>query len=263
MKKKTPQNLRNSYEKTYVDSDKISQLLNLEPKITPADSDIITTLLTTGNEDDFQTFKKIITNEKIVFNSWFIANNFDISLLKNYCNNFEFKIQLALAEDPDVKLPPEIIKLIGETSSAQLALSRFFDLEENDKNLRELFDMIITESSDTGLGYFSFEDNSRNLLGGGALIPIIEDEEQTKTKKVDLALHIIDQNRGIGNLCLNMLFKKAFEEFNIDEIWSRSAKKDSEIINFMCKHGMIIKNDKKNRTQFYFIDKIMWEVLKN
>ncbi|NBV06562.1 MAG: hypothetical protein EBS06_04925 [Proteobacteria bacterium] len=272
MNKKTTKNLSNSYYKTPINSDEILELLesDSESEIPIKDHDIVMTLLDRNNEDDFLVFKKIITNEKVIFNSWLIANSFEIPLLKNYCNNFQLKIQLTLAEDPDVKLPAEIIKVISKYSSTQLALNRFFDLEENDKKLRELFKMITENSNNSKLGYFKFEDTSKNLLGGGALIHIAKKDEQTTskvinktTKKVDLILHIIDQNRGIGDLALKRFFKIAFEESDIDEIWSRSAKEDLEITNFMCKHGMTIKDDEESGAQFYFIDKKMWEAMKN
>ena len=53
MSKKTAKNLRTSNKKSLVDSDKILSLLAYESKIKFTDSDIITTLITGNNEDDF------------------------------------------------------------------------------------------------------------------------------------------------------------------------------------------------------------------
>ena len=111
-----------------------------------------------------------------------------------------------------------------------------------------------------GLGYFVFESNSNRLLGGGALVII--DDETTLDKKADLALHILEQHRGIRNLCLQKLFKIGFEEKNIDEIWNRPAKENIDVANFMSKHGLIIKEDRRSREEFYFINKSIYESLK-
>ncbi len=260
MIRKTGKTLRSINKKASIDPNQYLQPSDPESdrhQIT--DSEIITTPLLLSDDEHFQTFKTIITNEKIVFSSWFIASHFDMTMLKNYCNNFELKIHLTLSEDPDVRLPEEIVRLIGKYSSTQLALNRFFGFEENIKILKELYEIIITDSEETGFGYFKFEDQSKNLLGGGALV-LVEDEESLN-HKIDLALHILNQNHGIGSICLEKLFKKAFEECDVDEIWSRSAKKDLEITNFMCKHGMIIKDDEKSGEQFYFMDKKMYEAL--
>lgn len=223
------------------------------------ESDITVRLLSENDEEHYQIFKKIITNENVIFNSWFIANNFDMSALKNYCDSFEMKITLTLSDDPDVKLPEEIMKQVSNKSSMQLAIDRFFGFEEQDKNLKELYQIITLNSEETGLGYFIFEDQSKKVLGGGALVII--NDETTLDKKVDLALHILEQHRGIGNLCLQKLFQIAFEEKSVDEIWNRPAKENITVANFMGKHGMIIKTDNKSSEEFYFINKSIYESL--
>lgn len=228
------------------DSDQISS--NIEIKIT----------LLRNSEEDFKIFKNIITNKDVIFNSWFISSSFDITMIKNYCDNFDLKINLALMDDPDVKLPSEIMKLIGKQSSTQLALNRFFDLEENLKTLKELYQVIINDSANTGLGYFKFEDKSNNLLGGGALI-LIEDDSNNSIKKCDLAIHILNQHHGIGDICLRNLFHKSFVDHDISEIYSRSARDALEITNFMCKHGMSLIDDEQSGDIVYFINKKMWE----
>lgn len=196
----------------------------------------------------------------MIFNSWFIASRFDMSALKNYCDTFELKITLTLSDDPDVKLPEEIMKQVTKKSSMQLAIDRFFSFEEQEKILRELYQIITSDSEKTGLGYFVFQNKSEVILGGGALVII--DDETTLDKKVDLALHILEQHRGIGNLCLEKLFQIAFEEKDVDEIWSRPAKEDIGVANFMSKHGLVIKEDRRSREEFYFINKGIYESLK-
>lgn len=264
MDKNNKKTLRSSKVKTVVNpsTKRYESAANEEQKEEKLsnESDLITTLLSGSNEEHYKIFKKIITDENIIFNSWFIASRFDMSALKNYCDTFELKITLTLSDDPDVKLPDETMKQVSKKSSIQLAIDRFFSFEEQDKNLRELYQIITSDSDKTGLGYFVFESNSNRLLGGGALV--IVDDETTLDKKADLALHILEQHRGIGNLCLQKLFKIGFEEKNIDEIWNRPAKENIDVANFMSKHGLIIKEDRRSREEFYFINKSIYESLK-
>lgn len=97
-------------------------------------------------------------------------------------------------------------------------------------------------------------------MDGGALVNI--DDETTLEKRVDLALHILEQHQGIGNLCLQKLFNIAFEEKDVHEIWNMPAKENIDVANFMSKHGMIIKADRKSGEEFYFINKSIYESLK-
>ncbi len=261
MDKKNKNNLRNSEIKTTTDHSFKTQTHSIfeDDQIkSPLTASDLNLRLLSGNDDDYAIFKQIITDKDVVFNSWFIASRFDMSALKNYCDSFELKINLTLSDDPDVKLPEEIISQIAKKSSTQLAIDRFFNLEGRDKILKELYKIITRNSDKTGLGYFIFEDTAKNLLGGGALV-IIDEEE--KVKKFDLALHTLEQHRGIGNLCLQKLFKIAFEEKNADEIWVRPARESIKIASFMSKHGMIIKEDKKSGEEFYFINKDIYESL--
>lgn len=227
-----------------------------EKRIVIPDNEIKATPLVASNREHFEIFKRIITDEKIVFNSWFIANNFNMSLLKNYCDNFDLKLQLCLADDPDIHLPDEVLHSIGKYSSIQLALNRFFSFEENEETLRNLYKEISAASSEDDFGYFKFENSFHNLLGGGALIL----DKNSHIKKANLALHILNQHHGIGDVCLRNLFKKAFDENGVDEIWSKSAEEDLEIFSFMSKHGMMIK-DNEDGDWFYFIDKKIYRSL--
>ncbi len=262
MDKKDKKTLRTSKSKTILNpSSKRYELEEEKENKKPVTkSDLIATLLSENNDEHYQIFKRIITDENVIFNSWFIASRFDMSALRNYCDSFELKITLTLSDDPDVKLPEETMKQVTKKSSMQLAIDRFFSFEEQEKTLKELYQIITSDSEKTGLGYFVFQNNSGAALGGGALVII--DDETTLDKKVDLALHILEQHRGIGNLCLEKLFQIAFEEKGVDEIWSRPAKEDIGVANFMSKHGLIIKEDRRSREEFYFINKSIYESLK-
>lgn len=261
MEKKNKKTLRSSKVRTVVNpSAKSCETVIEKKEIFVKESDLTAILLSENNDEHYQVFKKIITNENVIFNSWFIASRFDMSALKNYCDTFELKITLTLSEDPDVKLPEEIMKQVIEESPTQLAIDRFFSFEEREKILRELYQIITSDSEETGLGYFVFQNQSNVVLGGGALVVI--SDETTLDKKLDLALHVLKPHHGIGNLCLQKLFKIAFEEKGVDEIWSRPAKEDIGVANFMSKHGMIIKMDKESREEFYFINKSIYESLK-
>jgi len=248
----------NFNKKQYLNS--LSQVDDDFEKLQKVSASNIKFTLLTDSEEDFSTFRDIITNKNVIFNSWLIQNSFDMTMIKNYCDNFDLKINLTLMDDPDLKLPQEIMELVGKYSSIRLALKRFFDIEENLKVLKELYHIIIKCSGNTELGYFKFEDQNNNLLGGGALIPV-ESESNGKILKVDLAIHVLNQRQGIGDICLNKMFHKAFAEYGINEIRSRSAKDDIGVTNFMCKHGMTLKSDDEDEELFYFIDKKMWESL--
>ncbi len=262
MDKKDKKTLRTSKSKTILNpSSKRYELEEEKENKKPVTkSDLIATLLSENNDEHYQIFKRIITDENVIFNSWFIASRFDMSALRNYCDSFELKITLTLSDDPDVKLPEETMKQVTKKSSMQLAIDRFFSFEEQEKTLKELYQIITSDSEKTGLGYFVFQNNSGAALGGGALVII--DDETTLDKKVDLALHILEQHRGIGNLCLEKLFQIAFKEKGVDEICSRPAKEDIGVANFMSKHGLIIKEDRRSREEFYFINKSIYESLK-
>lgn len=233
--------------------DPIKYLINSEGSVKFKDTDITLVKLTDCDED-FEDFKKIITNENVIFNSWFMANQFDMSAVRNYCETFELKINLTLVGDPDVSLPEETMKKVGRYSSNQLALDRFFSFEENSKALRELFIMMLNNSDKIELGYFVFS-NGDKILGGGALTFFDSDN-----KKVNLAIHIIDQGKGIGDICLRKLLRVAFNQDNINEIWVKSAKNNLYIANFLGKHGMIIKSE--NEAEFYYIDKEIFSSLR-
>lgn len=258
MKKKV-ENSKNSYEETSSD---FLQYTISEQKVFLTDNDIEMVPLLPENDEHFQDFKKIITDQKVVFTSSLIADRFDMMQLNHYCDNFELKLKMKLEDDPDINLPDQIMAEYMEVkTSVQLALNRFFSFEKNAQNLREVYELVVAEFKRTGLGYYKFEDVSKKLLGGGALIPILESCD--KIKKVDFALHIIDQNNGVGSVCCDRLIKKAFDEYGVEEMWCRSMEKDLKVASFMSEHGMIIRGNKKLGGQVYFMDRKMREALKN
>lgn len=257
MKKKN----KNSNNSAKILSIDFAQYLEMETKIFLTDSDVEMIPLLPERDDHFQDFKKIITNEKVVFTSSLIADSFDMTLLNHYCDNFELKLKMKLEDDPDINLPDYIMTEYMEVkTSVQLALNRFFSFELNAKKLREVYKLVVAEFKKTGLGYYKFEDLSKKLLGGGALIPIPESDD--KIKKVNFVLHIIDQNNGAGSICCDRLIQMAFDEYGVEEIWCKSMEKDLKVANFMFEHGMIIRSNKKGE-QIYFMDKKIREVTKN
>lgn len=250
---------KNSVETTSVVP---GQYLGMETKNFLAESDFAMIPLLPKNDAHFQEFKKIITNEKVVFTSSLIADSFDMTLLNHYCDNFELKLKMKLEDDPDINLPDDIMAEYMEVkTSVQLALNRFFSFEVNASKLREVYESVVAEIEKTGLGYYKFEDVSKKLLGGGALIPIPESGD--RVKKVDFVIHIIDQNTGVGSICCDRLIQKAFDEYGVEEMWCKSMKKDLEVASFMSEHGMIIRGNKKMGGQLYFMDKKMREAIKN
>lgn len=245
-------------------------MIKLNQALKPANQSLYNikeTLLLPNNEEHFQNFKRIITDQKVVFNSCLIANHFDLTILNHYCDNFETKLKLKLEDDVDIVIPDEVVNeyLSGKSTAVQLALNRFFSFENNLKTLRELYCKITSKAEETGLGYYKFEDISEDsqddLLGGGALISIVEDGK--KIKKADFILHIIRQNQGIGSQCFKKLITKAFEEKSLEEIWCKSTKQDLKTINFMCKRGMIIRDEEKGGWHIYYMNRRIRKATKN
>lgn len=119
----------------------------------------------------------------------------------------------------------------------------------------EIYSAVTARARRTGLGYFKFENKDGELVGGGALAPISEGEQ---VEKVDIALHILDQKKGIGSACLGILLEEAFTKHDVKEVWGSSIM-DHRITPTLCaRHGMIIDNDKKSGMKCYFIDRDMW-----
>lgn len=77
-----------------------------------------------------------------------------------------------------------------------------------------------------------------------------------KTKKEEM-MHVNLYNNLIGKMSKDI----AFEEKDVDEIWTRPAKEDIGVANFMSKHGLVIKEDRRSREEFYFINKSIYESL--
>jgi len=221
--------------------------------------DINITLLKPNDYDDFQTFKRIVTDENIAFTSSWIEKWFGIEALRQKCSHTETKLKLVSEGDTEIVLPEEVMESYRKgVSPSQIALDRFFNASDNGKKLREIFLEMTGRSAETGLGYYKFEDISDNrLLGGGALAPI---SDGIPVEKVDIAMHILDPKKGIGSFCLNSLLKKAFEEHGVQQVWGSSIINHPGTPTLCAKHGMMIKN--QEGMKYYFIDKEMWETNK-
>jgi hypothetical protein len=221
----------------------------------------ITTLLP-RNEDHFRSFKDIITDPSVAFASSWINKWFGIERLQNYCRNFEAKLLMADAGDSDILMPKETIELFHKgTAPKKLALDKFFLLNENHDKLYRIYGELTNRAEETGLGYYKFSSASDELLGGGALAPLARKDEEVK--KVDIALHILNQKKGIGSLCMAVLLKKAFEECGVEEVWGSSLI-DHPISPILCaKYGMIIDSNSETGMKHYYIDKTMWEATKD
>lgn len=237
----------------------VASRLAASAKYTPevAVSDINMTLLLPDNDQHRQTFTRIITDKRIVLTSSWIDKWFGVESLKSYMNKFAFKLELAADGDKEVSIPPELLaKYKAGESPVQIALDRFFSSEDNAKKLAEIYLAITSSAPRTGLGYFKFEDKKNVLVGGGALAPIVDNGFKDR---VDIALHILDQKKGIGSACLTMLLEEAFQRRGVQEVWGSSLM-DHRITPTLCaRHGMIIDNDKVSGMKCYFIDKAMWE----
>lgn len=216
----------------------------------------ITTLLP-NNYDHFECFKKILTSENVVFNSSWIDQWFGAKLLKKKCLQTETKIKLFEEGDDDIRLSESTIKdyRMGITPS-QIAINNFFSEQGNIKKLREIYLEMTSKAEQTGLGYYKFEDQHQDLIGGGALAPLSQD-----AKKVDVALHILKPKQGIGSHCLEKLLEMAFKEKGVEQVWGSSIIDHPATPVICAKHGMIIRN--LDGMKYYFIDKKMWEVSKD
>lgn len=213
--------------------------------------DIKITPLRPHHYEDFETFKKIIINQNIVFTSSWIDKWFGINQLKKQCDFMSKKIEMFKDGDREVILSEETIKAYEQgVSPTQIALNRFFNIEENKNKLREIYLEMTKKVEETGLGYYKFEDQSLDLLGGGALAPISED-----ATKVDIALHILKPKQGIGSNCLEKLLDIAFKERGVEQVWGSSIINHPGTPTLCAKHGMIIRNI--GDMKYYFIDKQM------
>ena len=217
----------------------------------------ITTLLP-DSLDHFETFKKIITNENIVFTSSWIDKWFGIKSLRQKCERTEIKLKLIEEGDTELSMPQEVMLAYKRGfSPAQITLNRFFSLEENKERLRDVYTQMTSRAHETGLGYYKFENSSNILLGGGALAPI---SDSNSVEKVDIALHILTPKKGIGSFCLDKMLTKAFEEHSVKEVWGSSIINHPGTPTLCAKHGMIIQNFEGMK--YYYINDRMWEASK-
>jgi hypothetical protein len=229
-----------------------SQTQNAALERNGLDGIVITTLLP-ESYDHFESFKKIITHENVVFTSSWINKWFGNETLKKRCDQTAKKIALYDDGDSEILLPQEVLEAhMRGVNPTQIALDRFFSLDENKQKLREIYKEMTGRSQETGLGYYKFEDSEANLIGGGALAPISED-----CKKVDIALHILKPKRGIGSVCLERLLNIAFKERGVEEVWGSSIINHPGTPTLCAKHGMIIQNE--GDMKYYYIDKKMRE----
>lgn len=215
--------------------------------------DIKITALLPNDYDHFDAFKRITTNENIVFTSSWINKWFGIDRLKKRCDQTAQKIKLYDDGDPEMMIPQEVLEAHRRgVSSTQIALDRFFSSEENKQKLREIYKEMTGRVEATGLGYYKFEDRTNDLIGGGALAPLSED-----AKKVDIALHILKPRQGIGSHCLERLLDIAFKEKGVEQVWGSSIIDHPGTPTLCAKHGMIIQNI--NGMKYYFMDRRMRE----
>lgn len=223
------------------------------------ENDIKITALLPNDYDHFEEFKKIITDESILFSSTTMQKIFDFREIHKKCSHTKIKLQLIDAGDTEIALPKEVIEAHNRgVPYSKIALDRFFAMPVNGDKLREIYLEMTGRTQETGLGYYKFENTLDNkLLGGGALAPI---SKGIPVEKVDVALHILDSKKGIGSFCLNRLLTKAFEEHGVQQVWGTSIIDHSGTSTLGAKYGMMIKN--QDGMKYYFIDKEMWKTNK-
>lgn len=225
--------------------------------------DIEVSYLRPENEDDYQIFKKIITNESIVFTSSWMDKGFGIKEIKDHCDTYNMifhvikKLGPQNAKSKVLISNSELEKYEKGESKTQIALDNFFSIKENDIKLRKIFSDLSQKIDSTGLGYYKFTDNEGRLLGGGALIPI--DSDGSRIKKVDIGLHILHPLQGTGSRCLGMLLAKAFEEKGVDEVRGTSISSHPGTPTLCARFGMVIRNEPDEGMKYYYISKRMWE----
>ena len=218
--------------------------------------DLSITPLKPNDYEHFEAFKKIITNENIVFTSSWIDKWFGINELKKRCDFMSKKLDMIAKGDLEMVLPEEVMEASRNGfSPAQIALNRFFTLEENKNKLKQIYLEMTDRVEETGLGYYKFENQNLDIIGGGALAPISKD-----AKKVDVALHILKPKQGIGSYFLEKLLNIAFDEKGVEQVWGSSIINHPGTPVLCAKHGMIIRNI--GDMKYYFIDIKMREATK-
>ena len=220
----------------------------------------LTTLLP-DKEEDFLTFKTILTDYKVLQTSLWMDKLFGIENIGISCSNLRTKFKLLDQGDSDINLPEELLRKREKGLSVdQIAVDRFFDDKENELPLRDIYYNITKFAKETDLGYYKFENDDGELIGGGSLAPMSDDLPITKA---EMSVHIISKDKGLGSFSVGRLLQKGFKDFGLKEIWALSAI-DHPVTPVMCaKHGMIILSDKKIGMKLYYMDKNMWNASKD
>jgi len=222
--------------------------------------DIKITLLLPDNPQHRADFQKIVTNENIIFTSSWMDKWFGLSKIKSFTDKFSVKLDLVTSGDQDVTLPEAALQQIRSgLSPVQVGLNLFFKSKDNENKLHEIYAALTSKAVKTGLGYFKFENNDDSLIGGGALAPLSDGD---KVAKVDVALHILDQKKGLGSTCLSILLEEAFEKHDIQEVVGSSLREHKVTPAICAKHGMIIINDQNLDIKVYYMDRDMWKASK-
>jgi hypothetical protein len=233
-------------------------------------------VLKPDKEEDFRVFKRIITNPGIVFTSSWINQWFGLEKLREHCESFESLLEMASKGNPHVTMPEKFVKEYKRSRdegmkdkelsevAKKLALDEFFELRENDDKLSDIFKRLGRFASSDGLGYYKFLDKEdldgteSKLLGGGALAPLCD---SSPVNKVDIALHILRQGKGVGTTCLGVLLEEAFEKHpEVKEVWGSSIQDHPHTPTLCARMGMRIADEGGQKV--YFMNRKMWEVVK-
>jgi hypothetical protein len=235
-----------------------TKAVNVNPVILP--EEIRVTPLMPDSRGDFGVFKRIVTDERILFTSSWIDKWFGVKSLRQKCSHIEMKLKLVAEGDTETILPEEVLGDISKgLSASQATLNRIFSISPYEEKLKEIYLQMTSKAEETGLGYYKFENISDGVLvGGGALAPI---SDGVPVEEVDIALHILDPKKGIGSFCLNRLLVKAFEEHGVSQVWGSSIIEHSGTPTLCARHGMMIKN--QEGMKYYFIDREMWKTNKD
>lgn len=227
-------------------------------KVKTSPDDLHLQLMT--SDSDYSEFKRIITNEKVVFSSSWMEKMFGIANLRKYCDRFSAKIDFILQGDKDININPEIIDRVkAQESRTQLALDQFFSDINIDSQLYSSFTEMSIDSKEYGVGYFKIiENNTNQLIGGAGLIPVSHRQDGSP-KAVDVSLHILQGRQGIGTAAMSKLLDLSFNHRNIEEVVGSSLPDNYGTIGVCSKFGMYIES--REGLKFYFIDNNMYQAL--
>ncbi len=187
--------------------------------------------LSANNNEHFQLYKKILTNEKVVFTSSWMDKAFGIDNLKKYCEAF---------------------------NSTQEGLDDFFSKEENHAELALQFKELSKSNSIHNCGYCMILNKNNDVIGGCGLIPL-EFNKNNGPTKVDMCLHILPeyQKGGIGTAIAEKLLRYAFDDLDVKEVVGTSLRDHIGTYNICAGFGMIIKDH--DDLKYYFVSRKMWE----